>query len=207
MYFYSFASVFVASVCGFVASAAAPRLHVNPFGAALIGSGVALGILVFFATRWWMRELRAAGVPLLASSKRDTTADAGLLTALVLGGAVLVFFLYDATGSRLAEAGVSLLLVAPAAFFVTRASYARMRPPVSREAQSLRTSAMMQALLAVIFAVNIVLQMRVRTTEMMALHDAVIALYFILIPILPIRSYFVWQRFERARATGTLLTS
>jgi hypothetical protein len=207
MFVYSFAIVFVASACGFAASAAAPGLHVSPFDAALFVSASILVILGFFLMRWWLRVSRAAGVPLLVSSKRNATADAALLTAFVLGGAALAFFLYDATGNRLTEAGVSLLLVAPAAFVVMRASYADMRPPVSQEAQSLRTSAVTQAVWGVIFAVTIVEQIRSMNAGMMALHDAVIALDFILVPIMPIRGYFIWQRFERARLLGASLAS
>jgi hypothetical protein len=155
-----------------------------------------------------MRVSRAVGVPLLVSSKRDATVDGALLTAVVLGGAALAFFLYDVTGTRLAEAGVALLLVAPATFVITRASYTHTRPPVSQEAQSLRTSAIAQAVLAVTFAVNLAVQIHARAFGMIAFHDATIALYFVLIPMLPIRSYFIWQRFERARsAAGATLVS
>jgi divalent metal cation (Fe/Co/Zn/Cd) transporter len=206
MFVYSFAIVFVASACGF-AAATAPGLHESPFRATFFVSSAVLVILGFFLLRWWTRVSRAAGVPLLVSSKRDAMVDGALLIAVVFGGATLAYFLYDATGNRLAEAVVSLLLTAPAAFVVLRASYAHMRPPVSQEAQSLRTIAITQAVLAVMFAVNVVQQIHARNVGMMPFHDAVIALDFMLIWILPIRSCFIWQRFARARASGVSLTT
>jgi hypothetical protein len=78
-----------------------------------------------------------------------------------------------------------------------------MRPPVPQEAPSLRMSAIMQPVLFVIVAVNLALQLRAPhvDTGIMTLRYAAIADFFIVIPILPIVGYFIWQRFERARAT------
>jgi hypothetical protein len=78
MFVYAIAIAFVASVCGLVAYAAAPGLHVSPFGAALFVSAIAVVVLVVFATRWWMRVSRAAGVQSSFASKRFAMAYGGV---------------------------------------------------------------------------------------------------------------------------------
>jgi hypothetical protein len=209
LFAYTLGVAFVASACGFAACMAAPSLHVDQLGAGFFATGSMLLFLGFFLMRWWIRLSRAAGVPQMVTSKRNAALYGGLLVLILVGGTALAYFVYATTGSRLAEAGTSLFLVAPAAFVVARASYAHMKAPVSQEAPSLRVTAIVQPFLAAIFTVNLVLQLGTRHVEgdLRVLHDANIAGFLILIPIMPIGTYFLWQRYVRARETAATLAS
>ncbi|MBD5635609.1 MAG: hypothetical protein IAI49_14120, partial [Candidatus Eremiobacteraeota bacterium] len=74
-----------------------------------------------------------------------------------------------------------------------------------QEAPTLRFSAIVTAASTLIFAANLALQIGTRPdADLETLHDFTVAGYIVLVPLLPMLSYFMWRRYLRAREAGAL---
>lgn len=181
----------------------AERTHANSWVVAFVTMLVTLTLPGFFVMRWWLRRSRAAGIPLMVHTRPNKLRFGGLAAVFMIAAFALEFASFAVAHSRLAEAAISAFLVAPAAFFLVRSSFAQMNPPKPQETRTLQVSSTLYVALPLIFSLNLALQLHPhRTDDVPTFHNALIALYFTLIPMFPSSAYFMRRRYQVARAAA-----
>jgi len=180
-------------------------LWTNNFVAMFVTMGLVAGISGFFILRWWLGVARAAGIP----SVEWTPSRVTLLIAVFCTMALAIaanYATYSFTGSRVLEMSVSLLASLPVLAFLAWKGYRLASPPKPQEAPMLRYSFYVQIALAVIFPLNLALQLLPQHHDdgLATLNNLNVAAFIVLIPLIPINAYYVRKRYLRECNVTTL---
>jgi hypothetical protein len=165
-----------------------------------------IGVGMIFTRRWWLRIARIAGLPTVEWTPSRITFAIAYVSAMLLAIAVN-YANYAFTGSRVSEITVSLVAFFPALAFLAWKGSKIADPPKPQEAPMLRFSFYGQYALAIIFLMNLAIQLRPTYHDygFSTLHNLIIASYIVIVPLFPINAYYFRRRYLQASQSATPL--
>lgn len=176
----------------------------------IVGTALAMlfvtGIGTFFILRWWLRIARTAGITTkIEWTPSRVTLAIAYLSAILLATAVN-YANYSFTKSRLSEFAVSLIVLFPILAFLAWKASLLANTPKPQEASMLRFSFYMQFVLAILFSLNLALQIRPwhQDYDPDTGQNLIIAAYIVLVPLFPINAYYIRKRYLQARESAML---
>ena len=198
---YSFLLVIVAGGASFLVG-----LWTDNEIALFITMGIVSIVGGYFVRRWWLRKVRAAGIAKVTWTPSRVTFAVVFVSAILLATAIN-YANYSFTGSRISEFAVSLIALFPLLAILARKTNQLADPPKPEEASMLRFGYYGQFALAIIFSLNLAIQLLPRHHEygLATMHNLIIAAYIVLIPLFPINAYYLRKRYLRARDSATPL--
>jgi len=162
--------------------------------------GLATAVGLVFMSRWWISVNRARGIP--AQMPARTQWLGGALLFVAVGAIIAIeYVIYGFTNSRIAEAVVAIMFALPIGFFALPAFYQKMRPVMPIETKTWRMNYIMQIVLFVVFACNLVLMLLPeRYAELSHMRDFNIAGYFVILTVTPFSIRLMRRRYLEAKA-------
>jgi hypothetical protein len=182
-------------------------LWTDNVAATVLSMAIVTGLGMFLILRWWLRIARKAGITTKFEWTPSRVTFAITYIAAILLATAVNYANYAFTKSRISEFAVSLIVLFPILAFLAWKTSLLANTPKPQEASMLRFSFYMQFALAMLFSLNLALQLRPwhHAYDLGTGENLIIAGYIVLIPLFPINAYYIRKRYLQARDSATPL--